>query len=61
MKIETLEIILDAADECLSHFRIISDSEDGQIKARDEVKRLLGIIEDQKAKGKKTVGFKFER
>ena len=61
MKIETLEIILDAADECLSHFRIISDPESGELTALDEVKRLLNIVEDQKAKGKKTVGFKFER
>lgn len=59
MKLETLEIILEAAEECLSHFRIINDS--GELKAKDEVKRLINIVEDQKAKGKKTVGFRFER
>lgn len=61
MKIETLEIILDAAEECLAHFRIINDPDDGQLKAKDEAKRLLDIVEDQKSKGKKTVSFKFER
>ena len=61
MKIETFEIILEAAHECLSHFRIITDPDDGQIQAADEAYRLLEILEQQKVDGATCVGFQFEK
>ena len=61
MKIETFEIILNAAHECLSHFRIITDPDDGQVQATDEVDGLLGILEQQMADGATHVGFQFEK
>ena len=60
MKIETFEIILLAAHECLGHFRIITDPDDGQIQAKDEVDRLLDVLEREKAGGATKVAFQFE-
>ena len=60
MKIATFEIILETAIDCIrQHLANERDTDDEE--AAKEADRLWDILLDQKAKGKKTVGFKFER